>query len=141
MHEDFGALISAVLPPAQAMLQDLGGFVPFGAMITKQGEPQMAGGAGDASQWTTEEIIAMYQDGFRDAVKLGFYRAVAICLDVRVTVPGKLEKTDALQIMLEHENGEALGVFLPYEKDFDDEIKYGQMFATPIEAKVFTQKG
>ena len=139
MQEDFGTLIGAVLPPAQAMLKDLGGFVPFGAMITKQGEPQMAGGAGDASQWTTEEIIAMYQDGFRDAVKLGFYRAVAICLDVRVTVPDKIEKTDALNIMLEHENGEALGVFLPYEKGFDDQIEYGQMFATPIEPKVFAR--
>ena len=137
MHEDFGTLMGAVLPPAQAMLQDLGGFIPFGAMITKQGEPQMAGGAGDASQWTPEEIIAMYQDGFRDAVKLGFYRAVAICLDVRVTVPGKLEKTDALQILLEHETGEALGVFLPYAKNLAGELEYGPMFATPIEAKVF----
>jgi hypothetical protein len=139
MREDFGKLIGAILPPAQAMVKDLGSFAPFGAMVTKTGEAQMAGGAGDASQWTTEEIIAMYQDGFRDAVKLGFYRAVALCVDVRVTVPGKVDKTDALNIMLEHESGEALSVFLPYARDPSGEVEYGQMFATPGENRVFAK--
>ena len=137
MHEDFGKLISAVLPPAQAMIKDLGGFIPFGAMVTKTGETQLAGGTGDSTQWTTEEIIAMYQEGFRDGVKLGFYRAGVLCVDVRVTIPEKLDKTDALHFLLEHENAPPLSVFLPYEKNFDDEIEFGQMFATPGEAKVF----
>jgi hypothetical protein len=139
MQEDFGRLIGAVLPPAQAMIKDLSGFIPFGAMVAQGGEVQLAGGAGDASQWTTEEIIGMYHEGFRDGVTLGFYRALALCVDVRVTVPGRVDKTDALQIMLEHESGEALHVFLPYQKALDDRVEFGQMFATPAEPQVFAK--
>jgi len=60
-----------------------------------------------------------------------------LCVDVRVDVPGKLEKTDAIQIMLEHSGGEALNAFMPYEKQAESDITYASLFATPRDPRVF----
>jgi hypothetical protein len=50
-----------------------------------------------------------------------------------------LEKTDAIQIMLEHSEGEALNAFMPYEKQEQSEISYAPLFATPGEPRVFSK--
>jgi hypothetical protein len=119
------------------MLKDLGGFIPFGAFITRDGEVQLAGGEGDPSHFETGEIVEMYLEAFRQAAGDGDFISTALCVDVRIQVPGKLEKTDAVQIMLEHSGGEALNAFLPYEKQAESDITYAQLFATPADPRVF----
>ena len=137
VNPDFDKLLSAVIPIAQRMLKDLGAFIPFGAFITKDGELQLAGGEGNPSHLETEEIVEMYLDAYRQAAGDGNFTATVLCVDVRVQVPGKLEKTDAIQIMLEHSGGEALDAFMPYEKQAPPEITYAPIFATPADPRVF----
>src|SRR6266404_5687271 len=115
-NHGFDELLSAVIPIAQAMLKDLGAFIPFGAFITRDGEVQLAGGEGGPSHLYTEEIVEMYLEAYREAAAVGDFTSTALRVDVRVHVPGKLEKTDAIQIMLEHSGGESLNAFMPYEK-------------------------
>jgi hypothetical protein len=79
----------------------------------------------------------MYLEAFREAAALGSFTTTALCVDVRIHVPGKMEKTDAIQIMLEHSGGEALNAFMPYEKLAKSEIVYAPLFATPAEPRVF----
>jgi len=138
-NPDFDKLLSAVIPIAQAMLKDLGAFVPFGAFITRDGEVQLAGGEGDPSHLNTEEMVEMYLEAFREGAGDGSFTSTALCVDVRIHIPDKLEKTDAIQIMLEHSGGEALNAFMPYEKHQQSEISYGSLFATPAEPRVFTK--
>lgn len=137
MNPDFDKLLNAVIPIAQAMLKDLGAFIPFGAFITRDGELQLAGGEGDPSQLDTAEMVEMYLEAFREAGGNGSFTSTALCVDVRVQVPGKLAKTDAIQIMLEHSGGEALNAFMPYEKQPKSEIVYAPLFASPAEPRVF----
>ena len=137
MNPDFDKLLNAVIPIAQAMLKDLGAFIPFGAFITREGELQLAGGEGDPSHLDTAEIVEMYLEAFREAAALGSFTTTALCVDVRIHVPGKLEKTDAIQIMLEHSGGEALNAFMPYEKHEQAEISYVPLFSIPAEPQVF----
>lgn len=139
INPDFDKLLSAVIPIAQAMLKDLGAFIPFGAFITRDGEVQLAGGAGDPSHLETEEIVEKYLEAFREAAGDGNFVSTALCVDVRIHVPGKLEKTDAIQIMLEHSSGEALNAFMPYEKQVESDIAYAPLFATPADPRVFTK--
>ena len=136
-NPDFDKLLSAVIPIAQAMLKDLGAFIPFGAFVTRDGEVQLAGGVGDPSNFDTEEIVEMYLEAFREAAGDGNFTSTALCVDVRIQVPGKLEKTDAIQIMLEHSGGEALNAFMPYEKQAESDITYASLFATPADPRVF----
>ena len=137
INPDYDKLLGAVIPIAQAMLKDLGTFIPFGAFITREGELQLAGGEGDPSHLNTEEMVEMYLEAFREAAGDGSFISTALCVDVRVQVPGKLEKTDAIQIMLEHSGGEAVHLFMPYEKHEQSEISYAPLFATPAEPRVF----
>ena len=137
INPDFDKLLSAVIPIAQAMLKDLGAFIPFGAFITRDGEVQLAGGEGDPSHLDTEEIVETYLEAFRQAAGDGNFTSTALCVDVRIEVPGKLEKTDAIQIMLEHSGGEALNAFMPYEKHAESDMTYTPLFATPADPRVF----
>ena len=137
INPDFDKLLSAVIPIAQRMLKDLGAFIPFGAFITRDGEVQLAGGEGDPSHLETEEIVEMYLEAYREAAAAGDFTSTALCDDVRVHVPGKLEKTDAIQIMLEHSEGEALNAFMPYEKQAQSDIAYAPIFATLADPRVF----
>ena len=122
INPDFNKLLSAVIPIAQAMLKDLGTFIPFGAFITREGEVQLAGGEGDPSHLNTEEMVEMYLEAFREAAGDGNFTSTALCVDARIHVPGQMEKTDAIQIMLEHFEGEALNAFMPYEKQAESDI-------------------
>lgn len=137
INPDFDRLLNAVIPIAQAMLKDLGAFIPFGAFTTREGEVQLAGGAGDPSHLETGEIVEMYLEAFRQSAGDGNFTSTALCVDVRIQVPGRLEKTDAIQIMLEHSGGEALNAFMPYEKHEHAEITYAPIFATPRTPLVF----
>ena len=129
-------LIEAVIPTAQRMIKDLGTFIPFGAFVTEDGEVQMAGGYGDASHLETRQILDMYLDAYREAAESEAFVSTALCVDVRVQIPGQMEKTDAIQIMLENAAGEAVNAFMPYKKK-DSDVVYGQMFAQRSEPKVF----
>jgi hypothetical protein len=137
INPDFEKLLSAVIPIAQRMLKDLGAFIPFGAFTTREGEVQLAGGQGDISHLETQDIVDMYLDAYREAASRGDFTSTALCVDVRVHVPGKLEKTDAIQIMLEHSGGEALNAFMPYQKQANGDVTYSPLFAQPTEPQVF----
>jgi hypothetical protein len=139
MNPDFDKLLNAVIPIAQAMLKDLGAFIPFGAFITREGELQLAGGEGDPSHLDTEEIVEMYLEAYREAAAVGDFTSTALCVDVRVHIPGKLEKTDAIQIMLEDSGGEALNAFMPYEKQAESDITYAPLVATLADPQVFVK--
>ncbi|HEV2455236.1 MAG TPA: hypothetical protein VGY98_13310, partial [Verrucomicrobiae bacterium] len=67
----------------------------------------------------------------------GEIRAAGICCDVKVATPEYPEKTDAVQFALEHQNGESVNVFLPYDLDSSGEVKYGGLFATAREREFF----
>src|SRR5258706_5660493 len=98
INPDFNKLLSAVVPIAQAMLKDLGTFIPFGAFITGEGEVQLAGGEGDPSHLNTEEMVEMYLEAFREGAGDGSFNSTALCIDVRVQIPGQLDENDAIQI-------------------------------------------
>src|SRR5438105_1487069 len=102
MNPDFERLLSAVIPIAQRMLKDLGAFVPFGAFITRDGEVQLAGGQGDPSGLQLEDIVHLYLDAYREAASRGDFTATALCVDVRIHLEGKPEKSEAIEIMLEN---------------------------------------
>jgi hypothetical protein len=138
-NPDFDKLLSAVIPIAQSMLKDLGAFIPFGAFITRDGEVQLAGGVGDASHLETGEMVEMYLQAYREAAGDGTLTCTALCVDVRIHVPGQMEKTDAIQIMLEDSGGEALNAFMPYEKQAESDITYAPLVATLADPQVFVK--
>lgn len=136
-------LLNALIPFAQQQLDKQGDFAPFAGMFTKDDEIHF--GMAAPEKLETEGGVALSQESI-DRIILGHIAEKeknnllisGICFDTRVSNEGK-EKEDAICISLEEE-GKSINVFLPYKKSFFGKIKYGQIFASAKEPKIFIKK-
>lgn len=137
-HPDLDSLWNSLFPFAQQMLAKRGAFYPFGASIKADG--QMVMNAADTGSEHPEptEMLELLIAGFRREAAAGSVRAAGMCLDVRVTPPNSSEKSDAICAQLEHAEGQCVDVFLPYKKGFLGRYKFGDVFATPRESRIFS---
>lgn len=120
---DLDGLLNALLPFAQQELEKLGEFFPFGAIVTADGETKLLGA--DAMQEERPDSASIISMLLSEAQsKRGELRAVGICSDVRAT------DSDAIKVELEHSEGAALAVLLPYSKKrFGRGIEYSALQA------------
>ena len=128
-HPDLDQLLNAQLPFAQQMLAKHGEFYPFGAAMTTAGEITAEAAYDGTERPPSQQLIDMMTQAFRQRAAAGQIRAAAICYDIRTIPPGETEKTDAICVGLEHQNGEAVDVCVPYKKGWFGKIAYGKLFA------------
>jgi len=108
-QDDLDGLLKVTLSFAQQMLAQAGEFYPFGDVVTVNGEPQLfAADPGQGEHPASGDVRALLLDGMRQA--RGKFRAIAVCFDVR------LPDSDAIRVELEHQDGHAMAVMLPYKK-------------------------
>jgi hypothetical protein len=138
-HPDLDELLDVLLPFAKKKLQEHGDFHPFGALMQSDGAMEMVG-ASDGNEFPKAmDLIQILEASFRKSAQLGEIKAAGICCDVRVIPPGEQDKTDAIQMTLEHLEGQTVSVFLTYRKGASKEVTYGQLFATAAEKKIFVK--
>lgn len=135
-HPDFDALLNPLLSFAREQLAKRGGFLPFGASVTSDGEVAMAAGYSGQEQTTPVEIIDRLVQGFRRDASGRRIRATGICVDARVVPPGSTEKTDAVCVQLEHAEGQCIEVYLPYRKG-PQGLEYRDLFVGAGDPRVF----
>ena len=75
----------------------------------------------------------LYQ-GLADRARGGEIRASGVCFDVRLP---ERDNTDAIQVSLEHPSARTHDVLLPYRPQRLRGVKYGELFATPGERRIF----
>jgi|SRR5215469_711484 len=131
-QDDLDGLLNVTLPFAQQMLEKSGEFYPFGAAVTANGETRLI--AGDPAQGehpASAEVLSTLLKGFRQT--RADLRAVAICSDVR------LSDSDAVRVELEHRDGHAMAVLLPYKKKrFGRGVQYDELRGGTAEQQVWT---
>ena len=136
-REDLDNLLSTCIPFAQQMLAKHGEFFPFGCTMSPTGEISLAAGYDDQPGVNAQEIIDLMLEGFRAGARSGDYKAVALCVDVRVDAPDGAGKSDAIRVTLEENGGEAINVFMPYRKRMLRGMLYGEIFASSADHSVF----
>ena len=136
-HPDLDQLMDALVPFAQEMLRKHGEFYPFAGSMSSAGAIACTGGHTGDEHPPSDEVINLLVDGLREQAKRGDLRAAAVCLDVRVVPPGQSEKTDAINVRLEHANGEAVDVFVPYRRGWLGKYKFGVLFAARGDRRIF----
>jgi len=129
-QDDLDGLLNITLPFAQQMLGKSGEFFPFGAVVTASGETRMVtsdlGGEHPASADVLSQLIGQLR---QDRASL---RAVAICSDVR------LADSDAVRVELEHQDGHAMAVLMPYQpKRFGRGVEYSDLRGTRANTQVW----
>jgi hypothetical protein len=88
---------------------------------------------------SSQSLVDLMSQAFRQEASSGAIRAAGICFNVRTIPPGHTEKTDAICISLEHQTGQCVSLFVPYNKNWFGKIKYGTLFATKRDLQFFIQ--
>jgi len=117
-QDDLDGLLGTCLPLAQRFLNESGEFYPFGAKVTLDGETEMVmahpgpGGENPASADVVEALVEALRVNESDT------RAAAVVSNFRTT------ESDVIRVDLEHRDGHALVVVLPYEATPGGGIEY-----------------
>lgn len=120
-QDDLDRLLNAVLPFAEQALSKYGEMFPFGAAVLADGQVELlAGDPGSGDQPSSQDVLDTLYAGARQSSATR--RAVAFAADV------KANGSDAVRIELEHREGTAIVVLLPYSRSrFKKAVTFGQM--------------
>jgi len=131
-------LMNDLLPLAKKMLQEHGEFYPYGGYTELNGKITHVGAqikGTDRPQ--SAPLIQLLRDSFKKGAKDGNYKATAIIFDVRIKTPGSIEKSDAIQVCLDHKSGYSAEVLFPYRID-GGTVTYGKTFAQQGSGDIFS---
>ncbi len=130
-QDDLDGLLSIVVPFAEDMLGKHGEFYPFGGSISSHGDASLtAAELGLGESPSSDRLLAGLYEGAR--AHAATTRAAAFVTDVRV------DGSDAVRVELEHLEGVALDVLLPYARGrFTKTLTFGQMSVARGEPKIW----
>jgi hypothetical protein len=135
--EETEELMNSLVPFAKDMLKRHREFFPFAGFMAPDGKIAHGGGKIEGTDRPkSQELINLFLKDFRESAAKGEVKAVSIVFDVRIKPPNSSEKTDAIQVCLEHMDGYAADVFFPYRIEKDDVI-FGSVFAQRRDLQVF----
>jgi hypothetical protein len=133
-------LMNAVLPLAEKMLSQHGEFYPYGGYMRPDGEIVHVGAKDEEIHYSkSDDLVYVLRDSFSRMARAGDCKATAIVFDVRVSLPGTQEKSDAIQVCLDHADSYSAEVFFPYEIGEDGQVIYGATFAQEGRHEIFTE--
>jgi hypothetical protein len=130
-------LLGELMPFAEQCLTRYHEFFPFGAAVSQSGETIMLGAAEEDEQPESEELIALLNEGFREGVQSGEYRATGLVFDALTTPPDKNTKQDTVICALDHQDNYSVKVCFPYHFDADDQLVIEEPFAVEGDYSVF----
>lgn len=130
-QDDLDNLLNEALPFAQQMLDEHGEFFPYAVTTDAAGGIGMvAGDPGVGENPSSLDVLAVLVDGLRNARQS--LRAVGLVSDVR------LSSSDAIRVELEHVEGPAMAVVLPYAtRRYRRGIDYGDLSAAASSPSVW----
>jgi hypothetical protein len=117
---------------AQQLLDESGEFYPFGAKVTLDGNTEMVmahPGTG-AENPASADVVDTLVEGFR--AYANDTRAAAVVSNFRMT------ESDVIRVDLEHRDGHALVMVLPYQVNPDGGREYQQLQAGSGTRRVWT---
>jgi len=129
---DMDNMLQAALPFAQQMLAKHGEFYPYAVSMSAGGEVAMVAADIGTEKPASRDLLASLYEGL--ASRAQELRAAAIVSDVKL---GSGE--DAIRVEVEHREGAALAVVLPYKKRGRD-VAYGNLGALAGERRVWPPK-
>jgi hypothetical protein len=135
-RDELDELLDVLLTFAQEQLAKHDALLPFGASLSAGGEVALAAAQPETDDATAADLAELLLAGLRGRAAAGEIRAAAVCTDVRIDHP-EHGPTDALRVVLEHTDGDAADVYLPYEQHGPSERDYGELVALARERTIF----
>jgi hypothetical protein len=129
-------LLDAAFPLAERLLVEHGEIVPFGATLAETGKIAIVAVSEGAERVESQPMIDSLRRQLRISASMGEVVATAVTSDVRVVPPGKRDKTDAVQVELDHRDDYSVIVYLPYVLS-KGAVTFGEIFASYGEKRIF----
>lgn len=136
-QHDLDQLLNAALRFAQQQLASHGEFYPYAVAIRFDGQAEMIAARPESADEhpAAPQVIAACAEELRS--RQTRLRAGAIVSDVRLP---DLSGSDAIDVALEHAEGHALRVQLPYtRRPAGKDIDYGQLRAAPAGRQIWAR--
>jgi len=135
VQDDFDRLAEVTIAAARNFLDQAGDFIPFPMVIKADGELALIGleqplpPTPPDPQEVIDGILGLFRDR-RDSI-----RALAVGADVEVPA----EAMDAIEVRLEHRDGTAITVIVPYQIDsLDDTYLFDEPQVTAGDRRIWT---
>jgi hypothetical protein len=131
---DMDRMLNEALPFAQQMLDRRGGFFPYAVKMAAGGDIGIvAADPGQGEHPRSTDVLSMLNEGLKSERET--LRAAATVSDVRIDSPSR----DAIRVEIEHREGLALTVFLPYaKKRLGRGVTYSDLQAAPGERRIWS---
>jgi len=138
-EEDCEDLMNAVVPFARQMLTQHREFYPFGGAIAADGTVVAVGGDVGDEHPAAKDVIALLEDGFKEAATTGKYKETALVVDMLVVPPGRDSKQDAIAVRLDHREGYSVVVVFPYVIGAAGEVRIEAPYVVKGEQRIFAR--
>lgn len=124
-----------------AKVMELGGsFAPFGAAIRQNGERTHVNVDLPIERSTPNDHISGLIMGFRKEAEAGRIFIAGLAFDGKIAVDG--EQREALVVHVEHDKGEGVQIFVPYERLPDGKtLRFAPPILQPINPEIFSLPG
>lgn len=130
-QQELDALLAGVLPFARQQLDAHGTFFPYGMIVTPDGEGRLVSAYDGETESSAPELLELLYLGVQG--QAGELRAAAFVAAVQA------DGSDAIRVELEHREGAAITVLLPYTtpRRRRGTVEYGELSAAPGERRVW----
>ena len=143
LYQEVKADLAAVSGPlfdlARKHIADLGGFLPFGATLSKDGKLSLYAGATDKEKASSVEILPLVHAGLRHAATQDAARALGVCEWVKITLKDGTQ-SDAIKVLVEHSKGCAFRFYVPFSKRLFRGWRFGDMMVLGAEPEICAWK-
>jgi hypothetical protein len=137
-QDDLDRLLQESLPIAQRLLEKNGEFFPFAVSLANSGDTRIVAAYEGSEHPPSTELLNMLYEGLGG--QSSQLRGAAVVSDVRIEGPDG----DAIRVEVEHREGVAIAVLLPYtiqEKLLAKQVVYGDMRAAGAERRIWPASG
>lgn len=140
-QEELNLLLDHALSWGCDTLEAQGFFHPYAITLENDGSLQRSGELTDEEKSKDpEELLKQIHATLAAGCRQKLHRAVAVGVDVKVQRFKSEGFVKAIEVSIEHIDGNAFECFLPYNKNEDGSIQYGAIFSNPVEASKFPPK-
>lgn len=130
-------LLHQVLPVALERLTERGGFHPFGAGRTAEGDTWFVTSFDGTTRPPGADLMAMLEERVGRAARAGEYVAVALASDVKLRARDGTAR-EAVRVFLEHADGACIEVLMPYEQaEETGRVTPGELMPHPARAAIY----
>jgi hypothetical protein len=126
---DCDALFKEVMPAARPLVDRFGEFYPFSMTMDPQGGVAGLSASPSSDTPSVGEVWDSLGRSLRDLAAAGKLRAAAICVNTKITMAGT--EQDAITVFVEHKDGLALEIVVPYQRRGEGHVTYGAPMARP----------